>query len=144
MCYTTSCKGIAGGNTRHQRYYAAHKNQTLYQAATSTKPDIRRLKGMIHLSIALKNRREACKKVKPKRLNRKDMILEVLTSGDPGGMTADEIGDCLVAAGKIHNNSPGFTRPRLSELKEEGKVMIVGKRPGKSGCSTLVWKVVKR
>ena len=43
------------------------------------------------MSITIKNRREAYEKVKPKRPNRKDMILDVLTAGDPGGMTADEI-----------------------------------------------------
>lgn len=99
---------------------------------------------MILTSIALRNRREAYEKVKPKRPSRKDMILDVLASGDPRGMTADEIGDCLVEAGKISNNSPNFTRPRLTELKEEGKVTIVGRRPGKSGCDVSVWKVVKR
>lgn len=99
---------------------------------------------MILTSIELRNRREAYEKVKPKRPNRKNMILDVLTSGDPGGMTADEIGDRLVETGKIPDNSPNFTRPRLTELKEDGKVTIVGRRPGKSGCDVSVWKVVKR
>ncbi len=99
---------------------------------------------MILTSIELRNRRETYEKVKPKRPNRKDMILDVLTSGDPGGMTADEIGDCLVEAGKIPDNSPNFTRPRLTELKDDGKVTIVGRRPGKSGCDISVWKVIKR
>ena len=95
------------------------------------------------MSIAIKNRREAYEKVKPKRPNRKAMILDVLTSGDPGGMTADEIGKQLVAEGKILKNDPNFTRPRLTVLKDEGKVKIVGKRTGDSGCSVAVWKVVK-
>lgn len=95
------------------------------------------------MSIALRDRREAYDQIKPKRANRKAMILEVLTSGDPGGMTADEIGDRLVADGKISTNSPNFTRPRLTELKAEGKVIIVGRRPGKSGCNTAVWKVAR-
>lgn len=69
------------------------------------------------------------------------MILDVLTSGDPGGMTADEIGEKLVSEGKIPTNSPNFTRPRLTEMKAEGKVVIVGRRLGKSGCNTAVWKV---
>lgn len=96
------------------------------------------------MSIALMNRHEAYERVKPKRPNRKDMILDVLTSGDPGGMTADEIGERLVEAGIIPNNSPNFTRPRLTELKEDGLVAIVGRRPGKSGCDVSVWKVIKR
>lgn len=93
------------------------------------------------MSIALKNRREAYNHTNPKHPNRKTMILEVLTSGDPGGMTADEIGEELVARGKIDANNPNFTRPRLTELKAEGKVVVVDKRPGKSGYNTAVWKV---
>ncbi len=96
------------------------------------------------MGIELKNHREAYQKIKPKRSNRKTMILNVLTSGDPGGMTADEIGDQLVAKGIIAANSPNFTRPRLTELKADGVVEVVGRRPGKSGCNTAVWKVVKR
>lgn len=96
------------------------------------------------MNIELKNRREAYERVKPKRPNRKDMILDVLTAGDPGGMTADEIGEQLVKDGKIFENNPNFTRPRLTELKDEGKVEVVGKRAGNSGCSTAVWKVIKR
>lgn len=95
------------------------------------------------MSIAIKNRREAYERIKPKRPNRKDMILEVLTAGDPGGMTADEIGEQLVRDGRILENNPNFTRPRLTELKEEGKVEVVGKRTGNSGCNTAVWKVIK-
>lgn len=98
---------------------------------------------VVYMSIALRDRREAYEKIKPKRPNRKAMILEVLTAGDPGGMTADEIGDQLVAEGKIPANSPNFTRPRLTEMKAEGKVIIVGRRPGKSGCNTAVWKVAR-
>lgn len=93
------------------------------------------------MGIELRDRREAYNKIKPKAPNRKSMILEVLTSGDPGGMTADEIGEQLVADGKIPVNSPNFTRPRLTEMKAEGTVVIVGRRPGKSGCNTAVWKV---
>jgi hypothetical protein len=96
---------------------------------------------MVFMSIALRDRREAYDQVKPKSPSRKAMILEVLTSGDPGGMTADEIGERLVAEGKIPDNSPNFVRPRLTEMKAEGKITIVGRRPGKSGCNTAVWKV---
>lgn len=95
------------------------------------------------MSIAIKNRREAYERVKPKRPSRKGMILDVLISGDPGGMTADEIGKQLVKDGKIPENSPNFTRPRLTELKKEGKVEVVGRRLGDSGCGVSVWKVIR-
>ena len=67
--------------------------------------------------------------------------IHIRGSRSPGGMTADEIGEKLVSEGKIPTNSPNFTRPRLTEMKAEGKVVIVGRRPGKSGCNTAVWKV---
>lgn len=72
------------------------------------------------------------------------MILEVLKNGDPGGMTADEIGDKLVVAGKITNNNPNFVRPRLSEMKKDGAVIVVGRRSSKTGCKSAVWKITKR
>ena len=97
---------------------------------------------MVIVSIAIRDRRRAYDKVKPKRANRKDIILDVLLSGDPAGMTADEIGERLVSEGKISVNSPNYTRPRLTELRDEGKVEIVSKRPGNSGCDVAVWKVV--
>jgi len=89
------------------------------------------------MGIELRERR-------PRPPNRKAQILNVLTSGDPGGMTADEIGAQLVAMGEIPYNDPSFTRPRLTELKSERKVAIVDRRPGIRGCGIAVWKVVKR
>mgnify|MGYP002529905283 CR=1 FL=1 len=96
------------------------------------------------MSIALRNRREAYDQIEPKRPNRKAMILDVLTSGDPGGMTADEIGEKLVESGKIPDNSPNFVRPRLSEMGKDGVVKVVGRRPSRTGRNSAVWKVVKR
>lgn len=93
------------------------------------------------MSIALRNRREAYDQIKPKRPNRKAMILDVLTSGNPGGMTADEIGERLVESGKIPDNSPNFVRPRLTEMGQDGIVEVVGRRPGRTGRNSAVWKV---
>ena len=53
------------------------------------------------MSIALRNRREAYDQIEPRCPNRKAMILDVLTSGDPGGMTADEIGENTVCQAEI-------------------------------------------
>lgn len=90
------------------------------------------------------NRREAYDEIKPKRENRKEMILEVLKNGNPGGMTAEEVTQQLLQDGKITHIDPNFTRPRLTELKEEGKVEVVGKRRSLiTTRNTAVWKVVK-
>ena len=90
------------------------------------------------------NRREAYNEIKPKRESRKDMILEVLKNGDPGGMTAEEIAQQLLHDGKISHIDPNFTRPRLTELKEDGGVEVVGKRRSQiTTRNTAVWKVVK-
>lgn len=97
------------------------------------------------MSITLKNRREAYENVKPKRDSRKDMILEVLRNGIPGGMTAEEVAQQLLADGKIPYIDPNFTRPRLTELKEDGKVEVVGKRRSAiTSRNTAVWRVIKR
>lgn len=96
------------------------------------------------MSITIKNRREAYDEIKPKRENRKAMILEVLKNGDPNGMTAEEVAQQLLHDGKITHIDPNFTRPRLTELKEEGKVEVVGKRRSLiTARNTAVWKVVK-
>jgi len=92
------------------------------------------------LRITIMNRREAY----PKQENRKDLILEVLKNGDPGGMTAEEIAQQLLKDGKITHIDPNFTRPRLTELKEAGKVKVVGKRRSEiTSRNTAVWRVVK-
>lgn len=96
------------------------------------------------MGITLKNRREAYENIKPKRDNRKAMILEVLQSGNPGGMTAEEVAQRLLQDGKIPYIDPNFTRPRLTELKKDGKVEVVGKRrSATTNRNTAVWKVAK-
>ena len=96
------------------------------------------------MSITLKNRREAYENIKPKRDNRKAMILNVLKNGDPGGMTAEEVAQQLLQDGKIPYIDPNFIRPRLTELKEDGKVEVVGKRRSTiTNRNTAVWKVMK-
>lgn len=96
------------------------------------------------MSISIMNRRESYNEIKPKRDSRKTMILEVLKNGDPGGMTAEEIAQQLLQDGKITHIDLNFTRPRLTELKEDGKVEVVGKRRSLiTNRNTAAWKVVK-
>lgn len=96
------------------------------------------------MSITIINRRKSYDEIKPKRNSRKAMILEVLKNGDPEGMTSEEIAQQLLQDGKIAYIDPNFTRPRLTELKEDGKIEVVGKRRSQiTNRNTAVWKVVK-
>lgn len=92
---------------------------------------------MVIIGISLKD----CAKTRPKVPRRKAAIMDVLRNGNPKGMTADEIGEVLVSEGEIPYNSPNATRPRLTELRDEGKVEIVDRRPGSSGCNVAVWRL---
>ena len=95
------------------------------------------------MSITIKNRREAYEKIKPQRDNRKSVIMDALQSGNPDGMTAEEIANDLVENGKIDHFDMNFVRPRLTELKAVNKVKVVGRRPSVlTGRNTAVWKAV--
>lgn len=93
---------------------------------------------MIILSIELRSR-----PVKPRKKNRKAMILEVLARGDPGGMTADDIAAALYEQGEIPKPDSGYIKPRLSEMKRLGEVTVVDKRKNpNTKWKTSIWKVV--
>ena len=81
--------------------------------------------------------RTATKRRKP---NRKMLVLDVLRHGGPDGMTADEIEAKMVAYGLVDDAAANFARPRLTELKDDGEIFVIGRRPGKSGHNIAVWK----
>jgi predicted ArsR family transcriptional regulator len=63
------------------------------------------------------------------------MVLQSLSTGGPG--TADEIAERLAA-------SPLTIRPRISELRNAGKVHDTGQRSrNASGKSAAVWAISK-
>lgn len=96
------------------------------------------------MSITIKNRREAYNEIKPKRKTRKEMILKILTDGNHSGMTAEDIAQQLLQNGAITYIDSNFVRPRLTELKDDGKVEVVGKRRSSiTARNVSVWKVVK-
>lgn len=70
-------------------------------------------------------RRESYEAITAKRANRRALILELL--GDRQ-MTASELTWELLAKGYIKYYDRNFVAPRLTELKEAGLVMTVGKR----------------
>lgn len=73
----------------------------------------------------METRRESYEAIKPKRVDRRNLILEILGSRQ---MTASEITEELLAKGYIKYYDRNFVAPRLTELKEAGIVETVGKR----------------
>ena len=78
--------------------------------------------------------REAAARIEPTASVLRDLVLETLAAS-PGGLTADEIAARL-------NRSILSVRPRVSELRADGKIMRAERR-GKnaSGMSAAVWIV---
>ena len=92
------------------------------------------------MSITSETRREGLEEVLPKREVRASIILSVL--GDRQ-MTVSEIVKELLDTGVIRYYDRNFVAPRLTELKEEGLVKVVGKRPCiMSGKNIAVWAAV--
>ena len=77
------------------------------------------------MNITMQTRSESYKSVMPNAKRRRDAILEILKDGD---MTAVEVAEFLYAHGQIPFYERNFAAPRLTELKNEGKVKTVGKR----------------
>lgn len=76
-------------------------------------------------SITKETRRESYDAILPKVKKRSRLILETL--GDRQ-MTASEITEELVAAGKIPYFNRNYVAPRLTELKDIGVLETVGRR----------------
>lgn len=82
-------------------------------------------------------RRRSYDAVLPKRAARCRLILETL--GDRS-MTASEITEELVAAGRIPYFNRNYVAPRLTELKEIGILTTVGRRKAtRSDATEAVW-----
>jgi predicted transcriptional regulator len=84
-------------------------------------------------------RRESYEKVKPETPNRRALILEIL---EKGPKTAHEIVESLLSRKVIPYYDRNFVSPRLTELKKEQKVEVVGKKyEGKTDRQVAVWKI---
>lgn len=93
------------------------------------------------MSITRETRQEGYESVLNKRTIRAELILEIL---DSGPMTASEIVKELLDRGVIKYYNRNFVAPRLTELKEEGRVEVIGKRPCiMSGKNVAVWQRVE-
>ena len=87
-------------------------------------------------------RRESCEAAKQDTAARRRVILEILT--EHGGMTAREVAGELHRRGITPTDERNFAAPRLTELKEAGKIHAVGKKIcAHSGRSVAVWAVRK-
>lgn len=88
-------------------------------------------------SITKSTRRESYDTVLPKANKRSRLILETLGNRQ---MTASEITEELVTAGKIPYFNRNYVAPRLTELKDMGIVETVGRRKAtRSNATEAVW-----
>lgn len=92
-------------------------------------------------SITKATRRQSYDAILPKRGKRCRLIFETLGCRQ---MTASEITEELVAAGKIPYFNRNYVAPRLTELKEIGIVETVGRRKAtRSDATESVWARVQ-
>lgn len=91
--------------------------------------------------ITRETRRESYEAIIPKAADRKSLILEIMGSRS---MTAHEITEELLAKRYIKYYDRNFVSPRLTELKEEGRAEVVGKKYcSRTRRSVSVWKAIK-
>ena len=82
-------------------------------------------------------RRRSYDAVLPKRAARCRLILETLGNRE---LTASEITEELVAAGRIPYFNRNYVAPRLTELKDIGVLETVGRRKAtRSDATEAVW-----
>lgn len=90
------------------------------------------------MSITSETRREAHESIDKER--RRVAILRALRAY--GAMTAEEITERLFVAGDIPAFDHNAVRPRLTELKADGILEVVGKRESRrSGRNTAIWSI---
>lgn len=94
------------------------------------------------MSIIHETRCEGHKSVLDKKTERQKLILDIL--GDRQ-MTVSEVVKAMLDSGVISYYDRNFVAPRLTELKEAGKVKVVGKRTCiMSGKMIAVWERVDK
>lgn len=92
--------------------------------------------------IPKKNRRRSYNAVLPNTAARQAIILNILHKC--GDMTAQEVATELHRRGFTVSDERNFAAPRLTELRDAGKVWPVGKKPcTKTGRMVTVWSVRK-
>ena len=103
------------------------------QSTASSWPERRKHKNQ----TTKETRRRSYDAVLPKRAARCRLILETLGNRE---LTASEITEELVAAGRIPYFNRNYVAPRLTELKEIGILTTVGRRKAtRSDATEAVW-----
>lgn len=94
------------------------------------------------MDIPKEARRESYDAVLPSVHQRQTAVLELLRECGP--MTAQETADELYRRGLTPSNERNFSAPRLTELRDAGKVEATGKKIcSKTGRNVTVWAMVK-
>ena len=90
-------------------------------------------------NITKQNRLDSYRSIRQFSQRRRDTILSMLKEN--GAMTAQEIATNLFANGYTPSEDRNFAAPRLTELKEAGKVKPVGKKVcQKTGRNVTIWQ----
>lgn len=76
--------------------------------------------------ITTETRRESYEKLDKKRLY--DLIISTLMENNQNGLTAREIAVILYNKGYIKSNERQATAPRLTELVDANRAVVIGKR----------------
>jgi len=88
-------------------------------------------------------RRESYAAAKQDAAARRRVILEILTEHSEG-MTAREVSAELHRRGITLTDERNFAAPRLTELREDGQVKVIGKKQcAHTGRNVAVWAVRK-
>lgn len=94
------------------------------------------------MDIPKETRRESYNAVKPSVQQRQAAVLEILE--EHGEMTAQEVADELHRRGLTLSNERNLSAPRITELRDAGKVEATGKKVcSKTGRKVTVWAVRK-
>jgi hypothetical protein len=92
-------------------------------------------------NITDETRRESCQAAKTDAAARRRVILEIRTE-HKNGMMAREVAGELHRRGITPTDERNFAAPRLTELKEAGKITVTGKKMcTHSGRNVAVWAV---
>jgi len=94
------------------------------------------------MDIPRENRRESYNAVKPTVHQRQTAVIYLLAQHGP--MTAQEVADELHKHGFTSSNERNLAAPRITELRDAGKVKAIGKKPCvKTGRNVTLWALIK-